>query len=350
MTTAPAPQLFSGSLRPFPGIPAEWDHVKQRRAEAILNDVRIMFPQMLGEQDPNADIEDFWEDACRISAACIGLGGLAAKKPGTAMTPWSADEMARRLGPVVEAEEGGDHAIDSLIAHPIVHEHGGRAMLLGGLNTPRPESDVTHWLAARHRDHGIRRGIVKSIERKNGIWSIELDSDPDVVGKRLLDAMGWDYVRLDGGDGRLLAQDELELEWEYRLFVVDGKVISGAGCIEEFTPLDHDLHAGAFDARVRRVRGHLRQGDPSPVEVRPEIVEALVAFGSDLARQHGGTVVIDVAVDRRSSCPVVIELNDLPNSGLYASDPWLVTLALLDARDRGYGGLLAARTLVGAAL
>ncbi len=47
-------------------------------------------------------------------------------------------------------------------------------------------------------------------------------------------------------------------------------------------------------------------------------------------------MVIDVALDAERQRPVVVELNGLPNSGLYASDPWLLTRALVDAADRGY--------------
>lgn len=345
MTNASGPQLFSGDLRPFPGIPGEWAPSKRRRAEAILADVRASFPSMLGDVEFDADIEDFWEDACRVSAAwCASYSGLVAKKPGSTTAPWSDDEMSRRLGPVAKSEEGGSHSRDRLIGHELLREHGGRAMMLGAIGGEDPETDIVAWLAARHRDHGIRRGVVKSAERKNGLWSIELDSDPEVVRDRLLTAMSWSFIRLEGREGALLAQDALELEFEYRLFVVDGVVISGAGCVEEFTPLDRELYAGPFDMRVRRNRGHL-QGGPSEVENRPELVEALIAFGRDVARQHGGTIVIDVAVDRGTGRPVVIELNDLPNSGLYASDPWLVATALVDARDRGYLQLAPVATI-----
>lgn len=337
MSLPTAPQLFSGDLRPFPGIPGEWPVTKQRRAEAVLADARAALPQLVGDIVPGSDIEDFWEDACRISAAaCASHAGLLAKEPGTAAEPWSDDEMSHRLGPIASREEGGHHAEDRLIDHPILLEHGGRRMLLGTIGGGDPDADIVTWLAARHRDHGVRYGVVKSVERKNGIWSIELDSDPEIVRERLLDAMGWTFVRLEGLSGAVLAQDALELEYEYRLFVVDGIVISGAGCVEEFTPLDRDLFAEPFDTRVRRVRGHLHQGAPTEVEDRPELVDALVDFGRDLARQHGGTVVIDVAIDRLTNRPVVIELNDLPNSGLYASDPWLVATALINASDRGY--------------
>ncbi|MDD7945681.1 hypothetical protein PUW79_13640 [Microbacterium sp. NE2HP2] len=47
-------------------------------------------------------------------------------------------------------------------------------------------------------------------------------------------------------------------------------------------------------------------------------------------------MVIDVAIDANRQRPVIVELNGSPDSGLYASDPWLLARALMDAADRGY--------------
>jgi hypothetical protein len=335
IATTTVPQLFSGSLRPFPGIPEDWAESKRAIASSILADVQSAFPKMLGEVEPDADIEDFWEDAARISAAWRATdGNLVAKEPGTHSNPWTDDEMSRRLGTVARSEEGGYHGADKLIGHPIVQNHGGRGMLLGSLGGD-PAADIITWLAKRHRDHGIKRGIVKTTATKTGIWSIELDSDPAVVAERLMDAMDWTYIRLEELPGAVFAQDELEVQYEYRIFVVDGEVISGAGCIEEFTPLDCRPR-WVFDTRVRRVRGHLNQGEPSPVEYDPVLVGRLLKFGQGVAKEHGGTVVIDVALDAVADEPVVIELNNISNSGLYASDPWLVAEKLVSAKDRGY--------------
>lgn len=332
--TTTKPQLFSGDLRPFPGIPADWSSTKRQLAEAILADVRAAFPNMLGEVVPGADIEDFWEDACRVSAAWKASSGqLAAKQTLPGDPSWTRDEMRRRLGPVPRHEEGGAHARDLELAHPLVRSYGGRAMLLGMVGGDDSATDIVQWLADRHRHAGVKHGIVKAAERKNGIWSIELDSDPEIVRQRLFDAMDWTYVRLEGAVDALLAQDQLPLEYEYRLFIVDGRVVSGAGCVEEFTPLDRT--PGPFDSRMRRHRGHFQEG-PSAVEDRPDLTGRLVRFGRQVAAEHGGTVVIDVAFNAATDQPVVIELNGISNSGLYASSPWAVTQALITARDRGY--------------
>ncbi|ROR76127.1 hypothetical protein SAMN06295974_3725 [Plantibacter flavus] len=329
------PQLFSGDLRPYPGIPADWSVEKSRVAALILRDIERFAPEMLGPLCPAEDQENFWEDASRLSAAWWATdGNLVAKPAGTHDRPWTSEEMSRRFGPVTQDEEGGHHAIDTQINHPIVQQFGGRAMMLGSIGID-DDTDIIQWLATRHRDHGVARGVVKVAAHKNGIWSIELDNDPEVIRRRLLDAMDWTYIRLDGQRDALFVQDELALEFEYRLFIIDGEVVSGAGCVEEFTPLDRQSNR-PFDSRMRRIRGHLEQGEPSPVEDRPDIFHELLSFGSRVASAHSGTVVIDVAKNAATGEPVVIELNGISNSGLYASDPWTVAERLLRARDRGY--------------
>lgn len=217
--------------------------------------------------------------------------------------------------------------------HPLVVRHGGRGMFLGSSGR-EDETDVCEWLAARHREHGVQLGVVKAAARKIGVWAVELDDDPEVVRERLLAEMDWTYVRLEGQRDSLLAQEAIDMQWEYRLFVVDGTLVTGAGCIEEHTPLDR-IAGVAFDTRVRRHRGHLG-GTPSDIEDRPDLVHSLLDFGLEMAEEHGGTTVIDVALNAATGTPVVVELNDLPNSGLYASDHWATTRALIGARDRGY--------------
>lgn len=107
-----ATQLYSGDLRPFPGVPGRWQASKRALAAAVLTDVERLLPNSIGAATLGADIEDFWEDACRASAAWRAAGGsIVAAPPGK--TTWSSDETARRLGPVLRAEEGGRHGLTS---------------------------------------------------------------------------------------------------------------------------------------------------------------------------------------------------------------------------------------------
>lgn len=129
----------------------------------------------------------------------------------------------------------------------------------------------------------------------------------------------------------VLIQDEVQMTHEYRLFVIDGQVITGAGAIEEHTPLNHsepDPFATATTISVEGVQ------TPTP---RSEVVSELVEFGrfaaTRFAEDEGMTdYVLDVGF--WNGTPGVIELNGITNAGLYASDPFRVVRAMLD-RERG---------------
>ncbi|MDF2993888.1 MAG: hypothetical protein K0S37_4402 [Microbacterium sp.] len=193
--------------------------------------------------------------------------------------------------------------------------------------------DLYGWMAAQAAA-GVSEVVLKSAERKGGVWAVPVSTETFRNHDAVLDALGWAAVRLDGRRGALLGQPKLQLQYEYRCFVVDGQVVTAAGCVEEFTPLDA-IPGQPFDTRVRRHRGHLG-GTASPITDELEVVGRLLELGRRAAEEHGGTVVINVALDAERQRPVVVELNGLPNSGLYASDPWLLARALKDAADRGY--------------
>lgn len=121
---------------------------------------------------------------------------------------------------------------------------------------------------------------------------------------------------------------------ENRLFVVDNVVVTGSGCVEEDTPADHVVDS-PFDPVVR-CRRHLR----TPLETHVDIVSDLVDFGRELVADGDvGTAVVDVAIDDKFQ-PLVVELNALPNSGLYALDVDAVMSALVGAKSRGYEGYI----------
>lgn len=116
-----------------------------------------------------------------------------------------------------------------------------------------------------------------------------------------------------GADSTIISP-HVRMEHEYRFFVIGSQLVSGAGCIEEHTPLDDLGHV--FDHRVEGVRG---DGDirPEPMLVQrmadrvTEILPALSAEGL-----HSG--VIDMAIIDGE--PVIVEFNPLTNAGFYAAD------------------------------
>lgn len=138
--------------------------------------------------------------------------------------------------------------------------------------------------------------------------------------------MGYALEHLAGVPGAFLVQQEVAMRREYRLFVVGHRPVAGAGCVDRHTPAD--CRAAPFDAAVERTRGD------GGVVRDPGAVAALVAFGRDVAAELAAEeprltdYTLDVAVGPRG--PLVVELNGLRNSGLYACDPTPVVAALLE--------------------
>lgn len=131
----------------------------------------------------------------------------------------------------------------------------------------------------------------------------------------------------EGHSNVFLVQERIPLVHEYRFFMAGPSPASGAGCIEDFTPLDG--HGEAFDIRVEGVRGS------GTVENNAAMVGALKSFagyaGALLhaqAPELGHAWVMDVALNPATGEFVVIELNPPRNAGLYASSPetWMAAV------------------------
>lgn len=349
----PAPILYSGTpLRhTYPGIPTSWNAELRAKAADDLRVVGEVYPKLteiITEVDDHADIEDFWEDLARTAAAI-----RAARELGTdfidcssqsAKNTWTAGQMPFRLGPVFVAEEAS-HNPDTLIDHPIVNKHGGRFMRLAGY-TDEPgelaaDDDVVQIAHSRARA-GVERVVIKMADSKKGIFTLDLHPTitEQEISEQLLgdDDFGWVFIRLAGREKTMLIQDWIPMACEYRLFVVDGQIITAAGCIEEFMPYSRLTVDQDTDLRLRRNRGNsVIGGQASDLVEDPETVDALLAFGAGVAEEFDGTIVIDVARNAETDELIVVELNTLPNAGLYASNIDTLYLALATADDRGYG-------------
>ena len=134
----------------------------------------------------------------------------------------------------------------------------------------------------------------------------------------LTDALGYALIHLEGMRSALLLQDRVEMRDEYRVFVVDGEPVTGAGCIEHHTPWDR-VPGHAFDPQVEAVRGsgEIRQDATLAQHYR----DFAHRIAQEFARERPAMTdyVLDIA-HLGDRAPVVVELNPLPASGLYASD------------------------------
>lgn len=141
-------------------------------------------------------------------------------------------------------------------------------------------------------------------------------------GTGLLEELdGMAYALADRGPC-LMVQDFIPMTYEYRLFVVDGIIVTGAGAIERHTPADNRTQ---FDASVA-----VDRSCETIVEDRPDIVAKYLDFAAAIIPDCPvSTFVLDVAIVDGS--PVIVEFNPLHlgQVGLFASQPSLLANALL---------------------
>nr|WP_274597244.1 ATP-grasp domain-containing protein [Microvirga tunisiensis] len=142
------------------------------------------------------------------------------------------------------------------------------------------------------------------------------------------------WAAVHRGAGISAIQEFVEMEQEYRCFVVDGRVVSGAGAVVEYTPLNRT--AGKDEIFDYVVRGRI--GDRTPPEASivvsayrdaaQEIVDEILAADSDFPR-HFVMDLFAAGSGGNSITIGIVELNPLGRSGFFANDPHRIADALL---------------------
>lgn len=340
--------LLSHGLRPFPGlitrdgIPASGDRLA--RMTAILDDVRAAGFD-IGPVDECGDVEDFWEDAIRIATsrrAALAAGFITERRGGG--PGWTPADLSRRTGPVTRVEQGGSHSVDDFerVLAALPSSMTGRRFAScthdSEIADPPASHLVPHLLALHAAGHAA--AVVKIAGHKLGIARIELDADHHTIERRLDEAFEWSMVRLDGLAGAFLVSPWIEMTCEYRIFVVDGRPVTGAACIEEYTPLDHH-GADPFDTALRVRRGNrIAAAADTPVTDDAATAAAHVAAAGPVIEHLASiglrTYVVDMAHVPDQERSIVIEFNSIPNAGLYACDAQALADALVRTEHKGY--------------
>lgn len=126
---------------------------------------------------------------------------------------------------------------------------------------------------------------------------------------------GYDLALFEGEPDAVLVQQKARMRYEYRVQVIGGKPVCGAGCIERFTPADN--RGNRYDPRMEETRNSGR------IESHPDIARLYEQFAHEAAHAIRGEIegpyVMDLYLDDAGR-PHVIELNPQSNSGLYALD------------------------------
>lgn len=207
---------------------------------------------------------------------------------------------------------------------------------------------------------GVERLIAKIIFQSKYQNPVELDLDMPALRKaiaaqdsegsqRMIEQAfykGFDANLLDCIDRAecFLIQEHIPMESEYRIVVIDGSPVAGAGCIECLSPLFHEPDlalrnadgTGAFDVKLegKRNDGIIRH-DPEMVEAfldrAWQICDALEMEARDTGRSNPyADCVMDFAWNADRQEVVLVETNPPDNFGLYAMDIAPVTRAIVD--------------------
>lgn len=292
------------------------------------------------------DYEDFWEQAHRLQAALDSFGtdniwlfvpGLRGDNAVHLGTREMAGLSTLRDLPVYGSQPRvGHHSTlegpqallaDAYASYQAFARNARREVHLCGFNVPG--SDLVERLVEM-ASRGITNIFLKVTLPKFGIFRLTLPAgaSAEEVSAVIRDEIDYGMIYLEGLPGAFLVQETVPMFYEYRVFVVGGQAVTGAGAVEEHTPLDHGCVA--FSTLVREDRANRTEVEDFPVLVRGLLLPfARIVIGqlaAEVPELQNYTLDVAVGADSR---PLVVELNSMLNSGFYASSPRLVTAAMI---------------------
>jgi hypothetical protein len=204
-------------------------------------------------------------------------------------------------------------------------------------NNPRDRRDnIVNVIHCMIHDEGITRFVIKATKKKSGIAFVDFPEGADYddidegLGEKGVGPASHGHLngRLMREDA-LLVQERIPLGYEYRFFVVNHELITGAGCVFENTPLDNE--GEQFHATV--ARGYHKQNDiidswnesihGKLVSRARQIVETTRQLEPD-----AHSYCVDVGINLDTGEPVMVERGELDNAGLYASNFGLIADAV----------------------
>ena len=300
------------------------------------------FPDSVPE---NRDKEDWVENACFLEAFNrLGLDYTIMEANGTTWVSSSSDTLVSGKGAIAffhTGIRGSDHttgidyslplqsaaALDAIAKHaasPTFRKYAGRQMEL-----VRPDGTAVSEAIRRivpEEGEVFFKTIKKEmasrfrIKAGNDAWRQICNQDEGVM---------WATVQYEGNSAPFFSvQGMIKPTFEYRMFMVGDAPVTGAGCVEAFTPLDN---RNIFDDQMEKVRNQ------SEVECCPDIAESYYRFaqqfGREFSEENGKmlTYSLDLCVDENTGNIVPIELNPPMNLGRYASDidAWVLAVDAL---------------------
>ena len=313
------PRFFRASKKIPSNLPqiAECQAVLKTWAECFTaEDIAHIAPATI------PDFEDFHENAIRYHyARTSGIPVHILTRNETAkdchdLTKW------RFLGVSVEMEGHGNPADQYFLLKAFRERAGRRIEIVNFTNRddPRCPANIIHQM---HQE-GITNflGKVTATFKYTNLFYQSESKDTDAhISYELF---GYAPAHFEDVENAGIIQPVVDMEYEYRCIFIDGQLVTGAGCIEEFTPYNRLSYGQAFDPQLRQRR---HEGTPVVIDrARTDTLvtfarESLAALVKEDPRLNEGT--IDVALDKDGK-PLIVELNGAPNYGLYACNAKLI--------------------------
>lgn len=334
-SVGPVILLDRGPIRTRPETPVR-EEARDYANTMLEAHERIVGPTEVAE---GADFEDFWEEAARSYAGLAGTAGdflLLDEDEGLARHFTTGEKQSLEFEP--SQNRWGSQA-------GTLHRRYGDDWIN---RNPQAAGTNKYWQFEAFREHCGRRIDIVPFDREEDCH-VEMESvieswpfDTAFLkfgtqkGYPLMSIpasmQGWRgsdmYLGTLSCTADILVQEEVPMRFEYRVFVVGGKVRTAAGNVERHTPLDNYLQ-NDFDDRMEFIRS------ASPVAREPELMERYLIAAEKIAADFAAEGMLDysldlaVVSDGRTDRVVVVEINCLTNSGLYACNPVRIVEGLM---------------------
>lgn len=128
---------------------------------------------------------------------------------------------------------------------------------------------------------GVRDFLVKIVSpakyQSPVRFALEENASDESIKAAFMDDFGWALIHIEDQKDCFFIQEHIDLGFEYRMIVVGGQVVAGAGAIDSFCPVDMVDPSAAFDPQVERKR------NDGLVVLKDDLVASYAAFAADFA-------------------------------------------------------------------
>ena len=244
-------------------------------------------------------LKDDLQDKASLQGKDVFLLGMHCRAEDTLEEDFGLHPVNLKTGPNNDVLYAGSETFQ---------KHAGRTVTLCDAVTDDIEKAI-----ADLRTDGHEKAFLKVNRSKYGIEVISTEP-----GEFIGSDTAWAIMHLEGDKNAFQVQAYTDMYYEYRFIVVGHKLVAGAACIEEFTPLDNK--GTHFDGQLR----YHRQSetpvihDEQAKQVLNVLKDAAATFVTEMKEEDTfAHYTLDMALDREGK-PLVVECNDLNNYGLYA--------------------------------